>query len=129
MHGVFLERLAPLGVTGAQWALLGWLEAGPRSPGAIASRLGVDRAAVTRLIDQLEAQGLVSRQPSARDRRVVTVSLTRQGLTLLPKLKQVSADTNREFLSLIDHEDAARLLGLMRLLGERIESTRTRHQE
>lgn len=123
MHAIFLERLAPLGVTGAQWALLAWLEAGPKSPAAIASRLGVDRAAVSRLIDQLESQGLVSRQPGPRDRRVVLISLTRQGLVLLPKLKQVSAETNREFLSLIEPSQAAQLLALIRLLGERIENS------
>lgn len=119
MHAMFLSRLAPWGVNGAQWALLAGLEAGPKSPAATASRLGVDRAAVSRLIDQLEEKRLVRRVADPADRRAKLVGLTTKGRQLVPKLKLVSARTNREFLELLEPTQAAMLAELMRLLGER----------
>jgi len=53
------------------------------------------------------------------DRRAKLVGLTTKGRQLVPKLKLVSAGTNREFLELLEPTQAAMLAELMRLLGER----------
>lgn len=43
------------------------------------SEIGVPRSTVTNLVDRLERAGLVDRRPSATDRRVTLVALTRPG--------------------------------------------------
>ncbi len=68
---------------------------------------------VTRLVDGLERLGLVRRERSDEDRRVVRVSLTRKGLQLLRKLDQPVLDIHaRQFEGWSDRElrDLARKL-------------------
>ena len=48
----------------------------------LAGLLGCDNSNVTGIIDRLEARGLVSRQPSPRDRRVRHIVVTEDGQRL-----------------------------------------------
>ena len=54
-----------------------WIEA--HTPASLAEESGVTRATMTGLIDTLEKDGMVVRQPDSQDRRTVHVSLTEQG--------------------------------------------------
>lgn len=68
---------------------------------------------VTRLCDRLEAAGLVTRQRTAEDRRVVLVAVTEKGLGLLAKLDEPTVSLGRE---LLNHMSNAELTELSRLL-------------
>jgi DNA-binding MarR family transcriptional regulator len=50
--------------------------AGPRTPAELADAAGVARATMTGLIDTLERDGLVKREPDRDDRRMMSVRLT-----------------------------------------------------
>lgn len=70
------------GLSSARLGVLLWLERSETTglhPGELAERLRVSRATVTRLLDGLEADGLVTRRPDERDRRALRVALTRRG--------------------------------------------------
>lgn len=58
----------------------------------IGERVGKDRPHVSRLVDSLEARGLVERRPSRRDRRVKRVGLTEAGRAAMPRLTRVALD-------------------------------------
>src|SRR6478609_4654111 len=53
--------------------------AGPRTPAELADAAGVTRATMTGLIDTLERDGLVKREPDPNDRRMMSVVLTTKG--------------------------------------------------
>lgn len=53
------------------------------SVSALAKRLDIPSALASRLVRDLEQEGLVVREPSAKDRRVTTVSATREGIERL----------------------------------------------
>src|SRR3982074_562940 len=53
---------------------------------ALAHHLGVDRTVMTYLLDDLEAAGLIERQPDPADRRARRVIVTAQGPKLLATL-------------------------------------------
>ena len=56
----------------------------------------------TRLLDRMTAAGLVDRQPSPQDRRVVHAVLTRKGLTLLREASATHLDgVQRHFGALL----------------------------
>jgi DNA-binding MarR family transcriptional regulator len=55
----------------------------PLTPAQLADQSGVTRATMTGLIDTLERDGLVLREPSKEDRRMMQVALTRKGEALL----------------------------------------------
>ncbi len=52
---------------------------GPRTPAELADAAGVTRATMTGLIDTLERDGLVKREPDPDDRRMMSVRLTAKG--------------------------------------------------
>ncbi len=51
----------------------------PSTPAELADLCGVTRATMTGLIDTLERDGLVTREPDPRDRRMMAVQLTQRG--------------------------------------------------
>ena len=73
-------KLAPHGLTNAQWGPLFMLRNGKRSTVAeMARQCIVDPGAMTRMLDRLEAKGLCRRARCTEDRRVVNVELTPEG--------------------------------------------------
>ncbi len=64
-----------LGVGRSDLRALNLLEHGPLGPSALADALGLSRAAVTALLDRLEAAGYVVRAPAPDSRRAVRVHL------------------------------------------------------
>jgi DNA-binding MarR family transcriptional regulator len=54
---------------------------------------------ITRLLDRLEARGLIARTREAQDRRVVKTRITEEGLRLLAELDQPVSDLHRRQLS------------------------------
>lgn len=52
---------------------------GPRTPAELADAAGVTRATMTGLIDTLERDGFVKREPDPNDRRMMSVRLTPEG--------------------------------------------------
>jgi DNA-binding MarR family transcriptional regulator len=55
----------------------------PSTPATLAELAGVTRATMTGLIDTLEKDGLVSREPDPNDRRAIHVILTGEGRAVL----------------------------------------------
>lgn len=68
---------------------------------------------ITRLLDRLEARGLISRQRSAQDRRVVTAKILPAGLEILTALDKPVEELHRKQLG---HMTALELEGLVDLL-------------
>ena len=74
---------------------------------------------ITRLIDRLEKRGLVKRVRSRRDRRVVDVGITDQGLALV---RGLDSEVQRMPKALLGHLGAGKL-GRLRNLLEAVIST------
>lgn len=67
-------------LTGVQWGPLLIIHYGIGNTAAEIARYAcVDTGAVTRMLDRLEAKGVVRRRPSSTDRRVIELELTREG--------------------------------------------------
>lgn len=90
-------------------------EGGARTPAELAEAAGVTRATMTGLIDTLERDGLVRREPDASDRR-------RMGVHLTPRaghfLRQVLPDHFRLVADLMAPLSEAERRTLVRLLGK-----------
>lgn len=77
---------------------------------------------VTRLVDRLESSGLVKRSRTPHDRRLVLVSITKKGLSLLADLDEPLAALNRHQLGHLSRRELAKLNALLskaRSPGER----------
>ena len=69
----------------------------------------------TRLLDRMEAAGLIERQRSSEDRRFVTTRITRRGLELLDQLDEPVRTLHRQHLGALE---PARLRELISLLAQ-----------
>lgn len=67
---------------------------------ALAARLQVDGAAVTRLVDRLEAKGFVAREPDSADRRSVIITMTAPGSRLAPEIAAALAVAEKAFFDI-----------------------------
>lgn len=89
----------------------------PSSQGALAQHLGVDRTAMTYLLDDLEAAGFVERRPDPADRRARRVALTAAGSARLRELKAGLRHVEDALLGPLDDEERAALRVLLRRLA------------
>lgn len=108
--------LKPEGITEAQYNVLRILRgAGDlgHACSEIADRLVTYDPDVTRLLDRLEARGLLSRSRDGSDRRVVTARITNAGLLLLDEL---DGPVRRVVDDALGHLTASRLNSLIGLL-------------
>lgn len=101
------RELSPHGVTTQQAALvlITHLREGC-GVSHLADALGADVAGITRLIDRLEAKGMVARGHSPLDRRAVVVKVTPSGDQLTPELR---AAFQRAHERLLDGVSAAEI--------------------
>jgi DNA-binding MarR family transcriptional regulator len=107
------------GLTQAQMIVLEIVAEDDRStPKEIARRSGVSQATITSLIDKLEARGLVTRRRSEQDRRLIRVTATEAGHTLLANAPNpLYAAFGTRFAALPEWEQLMLLAALERLSG------------
>jgi len=94
------ERLRPLGQSAARMEAM-WViaYAPPRSPQIeIARRIGIEGATLTRMLDMLEAEGMVARLADPQDRRSKHIRLTDAGRAALADILAVAHTLRTEML-------------------------------
>ena len=107
--------LEPTGLTHAQWVPLFKLYMGNASTVAeLARECELDAGATTRLLDRLEAKGLVSRVRSSADRRVVNLELTPAGRDAAKQIPEVLCKVQNAFLQGFSVEEWQQLKDLLR---------------
>ncbi|MFD7154255.1 MarR family winged helix-turn-helix transcriptional regulator [Kribbella sp. NPDC059898] len=107
-------------VTHGQYRLLRTLDnAGrPIRLSDLAARLGIVPRSATSVVDDLEAAGLVARQPDPHDRRATLVDLTPDGRQILTTLREKRRDVMVSQLARLDATEQQTLAALLRRLAE-----------
>lgn len=85
-----------------------------RAPGELASHTMVTTGAMSKRVDRLEHAGLVSRRPSASDRRGRVVALTPRGREVVDRAFEAHMANERRLLDLIGADDADVLEAVLR---------------
>jgi DNA-binding MarR family transcriptional regulator len=103
--------LAQLEVSAAQYIVLSVLaqQGAVDSTTELCKAISYDGGAMTRMIDRLEAKGLISRRRGGEDRRAVKIELTAAGLEALPKLRECSVRVLNRFLRGFSDAEARQL--------------------
>lgn len=73
---------------------------------------------MTRLIDRLEAKGLVVRQVGSGDRRLISIELTPTGLAIAKKATPTFEGVNRQLLEGFTAKEIEQLTDLLHRLRE-----------
>lgn len=108
------DRMAAHGLTDAQWKPLLMIQQGQCRTAAELARLACcDAGAVTRLLDRVEAKGLVRRSRSQEDRRVVNLELTEEGDRAAEVVPHVLADVLNALLAGFNEAEVQQLKALL----------------
>lgn len=87
------RRASAYGLTRAQWVILYWLDKQPGlSQKELAEIVEVEPITIGRLIDRLEASGLVERRADPNDRRIWRLHMLPPALPVLRKLQEERTD-------------------------------------
>ena len=114
-------------LTFSQWTTLVALHDGRiTTPGDLAQNICHDAGSLTRLVDQMVERGLVARGRSETDRRVVTLSLTPRGSSLVETLAPKVMNFWNELLSGFSHGEIDTLITLLTRLVLKADSKQGR---
>jgi len=114
MRRNFDRRAQQIGLSRAQWQVLAWLKRNEGiSQAALADLLEMSPMTLVRLIDKLEAAGLVQRRPRPGDRRSYQLYLADHAHPLLDRLWEMGAETRRQAQAGISKADEALLLDVL----------------
>ncbi len=109
------SELEPSGLTNAQWVPLMKLHMGHASTVAeLARECQLDAGGMTRMLDRLEAKGLLRRLRSSEDRRVVNLELTEEGRVAAQKIPAVLCGVQNAHLQGFTVEEWQTLKSLLR---------------
>jgi MarR family transcriptional regulator for hemolysin len=95
------QRLRIIGQNGARMEALANIAYAPPelTQVEIANRIGIKRATATRMLDSLEADGLVERLADPADRRTKRIRLTSAGETALQDIQNIVIELRASILS------------------------------
>ena len=79
----------------------------------VSERMVTKDSDITRLLDRLEARGLISREREAKDRRRIVTRITDEGLRLLAELDKPIAETHQSQLGHLGERQLASLTKLL----------------
>ena len=111
-----------LGVTGAQWGVLGAFgqDDAPRTIAEAARRMGLARQSVQRVADALADQGLVEYLPNSEDRRTKLAKVTDAGRTLLVELETRQLEWANRTAGDLSQTNIKEAMRLVKQIRERI---------
>ena len=113
-------------LTLSQWIVLKMIdEAIVATPGEAARMLGHNTGATTRLVDQLEGQGLLKRRRENGDRRLVSLALTPEGKDMVTSGDAEMRRFFDELLAVFSPGEVTVLVDLMVRLVDRLEARDT----
>ena len=92
------------------------------TPAKIADELMIERATVSRYLDQLEAMGCIKRGHNQKDRRVVDIELTPKGEKLTKLGISLMDDAYKEMFSHFSESEFTQLIKLIEKLGQNVNS-------
>ena len=123
------KRLASLEMSAAQYIVIANLASGPGEPKSAADLCKVisyDAGAMTRMLDRLEAKGLIRRTRSSQDRRLMNLELTEEGRAAYPRMREISMAIANQFLRGFTKSEARQLEGFLNRMLENAQGAAIR---
>jgi MarR family transcriptional regulator, multiple antibiotic resistance protein MarR len=111
--------LAALEVTASQYIIVnGLAQLGHESTRHLCKEMSYDPGAMTRMLDRLEAKGLIERSRCPNDRRLVRLELTEAGRAAVPRMRACVAAVLNRFLRGFSRAEVRQLEGLLERMIE-----------
>jgi MarR family transcriptional regulator for hemolysin len=118
------EELAAIGQTQARWESLFWIEmaGGQATQRELAERVGIEGPTFARMLDRLEAEGLVVRRVSKWDRRTKTIALREGATQRLKEMSDLMDAMRRRLLAEVDPAELASCIAVIRKILAKLQT-------
>jgi DNA-binding MarR family transcriptional regulator len=116
ISGEFHQRLRDMGVSIGTWRILGALSDRDHTVGSLAEIVLMNQPTLSKALDKLEQDALITRERQAHNRRSVSVAITEKGMTLAQQLIGMANQHEAEVFSAMSEQDQTHLRGLLRQL-------------
>jgi len=97
-----------------------FLSGGSMSPTELSRHIFRTRHSITSMVDTLERQGLVRREPNIKDRRSINITLTPEGRRLFERMVPVGYEISQKALSCLSDAEVVALKRLIRRVREHL---------
>jgi DNA-binding MarR family transcriptional regulator len=122
----FVKAMRPLRVTVPRFRTLAVLmELSDLTVNELASHSSIERSALSRLLDQLEAEGLIVRRQKSADKRALAISITDSGRAAYRTMRPVRREILRRATEGIAPSDIANMLSVVQRMLRNLEETET----
>lgn len=109
---------------GHEAVLLALRDHGPLTQTRLGARIGCEPSSVTKMVQKLDAAGLVERRHPDHDARALVVALTEPGRDLIPKLEQAWVEIAEAATADLSDRDRQRVTDAVQALAASLHSTR-----
>ncbi len=115
-------QLRPLGMTQARWMALLYIARGGSGmlQKDLAERMGIEGPTLVKLLDALEAAGLVARTEAEGDRRGKTLALTPAAAPIVGEIERVVAGSRQRLLGDVSDADIASCIRVFETIRDNI---------
>ena len=118
----FVKAMRPLRVTVPRFrALAVLMELSDLTVGELARQSSIERSALSRLLDQLAAEGLIERRPKRADKRALAISITEAGREAYRTMRPVRRAILRRATAGIAPDDIAQTMAVVQRMLRNLE--------
>lgn len=118
-------RLEPFDLTEATWLPLVHIARAPQAPRQkdLAASMSLDGSSVVRLLDNLEAAGLIRRKEGETDRRAKIILLTPRGRAIADKVETVARRIRSDALAGLSDKDIETTVRVLQHVCRALDTT------
>ncbi|MBG15282.1 MAG: MarR family transcriptional regulator [Crocinitomicaceae bacterium] len=91
----------------------------------LAPKMGMEPRSLTRMIKQLDENGLIKKQSDKTDKRLVKIFLTEKGKQIRSQAREVVISFNKEIQNEIDSKELATCLSVLNKVNQLIDKNNT----
>lgn len=94
----------------------------------LAASLTLDSSSVVRLLDAIEAAGLIKRREKHADRRTKIITLTAQGRLIIDKVEAASREIRNKALAGLSGDEIELASGILEVICLNLENSQEREE-
>jgi len=100
------KQFNDFGITRVQWAaLISVNNSDNLIQAQLAKMMNIKASTVVRIIDRMEVNGLINRSERPKDRRKITLSITKKGVDYVNRLSSKVVDVNKSIIKNVTKEE------------------------
>ncbi|AAY81406.1 MarR family winged helix-turn-helix transcriptional regulator [Sulfolobus acidocaldarius] len=119
------KKLAKLNISYLDYLVLRGIKDGPKPMVELANKYLVTQASITSTVDKLEDMGLVRRERSQDDRRLVLIYITEKGKGVMEEGFRIYRELSEEIMKELKDDQVKSLLEGLNILLSRLENIKS----